>query len=292
MLQKPRIQLLKSFTNHHVCTEVLRLDAIHPVVSGNKWYKLQFYLSHAQEQGAREIASFGGAYSNHLVALAYACQEAGLQSIGFIRGEAGMQPSPTLAAAQSYGMTLVYIDRTSYQDKKAIEQSHQAQGRYFVSEGGFGPLGVQGAATILEAIDASSYTHFICSVGSGTMAAGLLSKLAPHQRLMGISSQKNNPTLLDAVLSMTALQYHQQFELINHFHFGGFAKHPPELLQYMGDLWERESLPTDIVYTSKLFYGLEHLIAKNHFKAGSKILAIHSGGLQGNLSLNKGALPF
>ncbi|OYU53870.1 MAG: 1-aminocyclopropane-1-carboxylate deaminase [Chitinophagaceae bacterium BSSC1] len=292
MLQKPRIQVLKSFTKNHICTDVLRLDEIHPVISGNKWYKMRYYLEDALRLGAREIASFGGAYSNHLVALAMACNNAGLGSIGFVRGEAGPNSSATLEAAREYGMQLIYLSREQYKDKDAIQNQYQAIGRYFVAEGGYGALGVLGAASILDECDATVYSHLVCAVGSGTMAAGLLSRLAPHQQLIGISSQKNNPTLLNAVLNDAGIEKRGQFELQEDFHFGGFAKHPPELLSYMRDLWERESLATDIVYTSKLCYAVEAMINSNRFEAGSRILVIHSGGLQGNLSLNKGLLPF
>lgn len=292
MLQKPRIQVLKSFTNNHICTDILRLDEIHPVISGNKWYKLRYYLEDAIQQGAKEIASFGGAYSNHLVALALACKNYGLESIAFVRGEAGPVSSPTLEAAKEYGMQLVHVNRDQYKDKDAIEKQNQGIGRYFVSEGGYGSLGVLGAASIMDEFDASIYSHIVCSVGSGTMAAGLLSKLAPHQQLIGISSQKNNAGLKNAIIKNCGAEKQVQFELQEDFHFGGFAKHPPELIRYMCGLWERESLPTDIVYTSKLCFAVEALIASNRFEAGSSILVIHSGGLQGNLSLNKGSLPF
>lgn len=292
MLQKPRIQVIKSFTNNHICTDILRLDEIHSVISGNKWYKLKYYLEDAFQQGAKEIASFGGAYSNHLVALALTCKNAGLGSIGFVRGEAGPVSSPTLEAAKEYGMELVHVSRAQYQDKDAIQEQFQANGRYFVSEGGYGAMGVQGAASIMDEFDATGYSHIVCSVGSGTMAAGLLSKLAPHQQLIGISSQKNNHNLKNAVLDQCGLEKQAQFELREDYHFGGFAKHPPELLGYMREFWERESIPTDIVYTSKLCFAVEAMIASNRFEAGSKILVIHSGGLQGNHSLNKGILPF
>jgi 1-aminocyclopropane-1-carboxylate deaminase len=189
-------------------------------------------------------------------------------------------------------MKLIFVSREQYKDKDAIQKQNNAIGRYFVSEGGFGALGVQGAASIMDQFDTSIYSHIICSVGSGTMAAGLLSKLAPHQQLIGISSQKNNHGLKNAVLIQCGIDKQGQFELEEDFHFGGFAKHPPELLSYMCELWERESIPTDIVYTSKLCYAVEVLIANNRFDAGSRILVIHSGGLQGNQSLNKGLLPF
>ncbi len=292
MLQKPRIQLLKSFTNNHICTDILRLDEIHPVISGNKWYKLKYYLEDAIQHGAKEIASFGGAYSNHLVALALACKKAGLGSIGFVRGEAGPASSPSLQAAQEYGMQLIHVSRDQYQNKHVIQDQYQAIGRYFVAEGGYGALGVLGAASIMDEFDTTIYSHIICSVGSGTMAAGLLSKLAPHQQLIGISSQKNNSGLKNAVLNHCVLEKMGQFELNEDFHFGGFAKHPPELLGYMRELWKRESLPTDIVYTSKLCYAVEAMIASNRFETGSRILVIHSGGLQGNHSLKNGTLPF
>ncbi len=292
MLQKPQTHLLKSFTKNNICTEVLRLDQVHPVISGNKWYKLRFYLEDALLNGAKELASFGGAYSNHLVALAFACKEARLESIGFIRGEAGPKSSPTLEAAKGYGMKLVYLSRQEYQDKEHIMQQFKENGPYFVAEGGYGLLGVKGAASILDELNAQLYSHIICSVGSGTMAAGLLSRLEATQQLIGISSQKNNPDLKKAVLQFSEIGKQPQFNMEETFHFGGFAKHPPALLSYMRELWERESLPTDIVYTGKLFYAVEQMIANQHFDSGSRILVIHSGGLQGNQSLIKGSLPF
>ncbi len=292
MLQKPRIQLLKSFTKNHIYTDILRLDEIHPVISGNKWYKLKYYLSDAIQQGAKEIASFGGPYSNHLVALALACNKAGLGSMGFIRGEAGPVLSPSLESAKEYGMQLIHVSRDQYKNKHVIQDQYQAIGRYFVAEGGYGAMGVLGAASILDEFDTTVYSHIVCSVGSGTMAAGLLSQLAPHQQLIGISSQKNNSGLKSAVLNHTKPEKKEQFELNEDYHFGGFAKHPPELLGYMRELWKRESLPTDIVYTSKLCYAVESMVDSNRFEKGSHILVIHSGGLQGNSSLNKGTLPF
>ncbi len=292
MLHSPTIQSLNARFTKGITVDVLRLDLIHPIISGNKWYKLRYYLKEAKLQGFQEIASFGGAYSNHLVALAYACKLNGYKSIGFIRGEKGHFPSPTLLAAENFGMELQYLSRSDYQQKALIQNNYHQPNRYWIAEGGYGQLGALGAASLLEGIPNLQYSHIVASVGSGTMTAGLLIAATPAQKIIGISSQKNNPTLANAVTDLVPTNKQQQFRLIEGYHFGGFAKHPPELIHFMQHFWATERIPTDIVYTGKLFYALEDLIKNGFFEDNSKVLVIHSGGLQGNLSLKTGVLPY
>ncbi len=267
---------------------VLRLDKIHAVVSGNKWFKLKHYLQDAVEKQCKHIATFGGAWSNHIVATAYAAMQQNLSSTGIIRGEEPAIYSNTLQQAKLFGMQLHFVSREAYRNKELIKRDFP--GGYFINEGGYGPPGAKGAAEILEhAANPGCYTHIFCAVGTGTMLAGLSLAVQPHQQLTGISVLKNNTTLYSEVL---ALSGKNNFTILHDYSFGGYARHTPQLLAYMTDVWNRYHVPTDIVYTSKTFYAIEHLVTTNQVPKGAKILMVHSGGLQGNLSLPAGALPF
>lgn len=287
-----KIQTLELGRDQKIQIDVLRLDLIHPVISGNKWFKLRYYIEDALVKGYTEIASFGGAYSNHIVATASACKEAGLNSIGFIRGEAQLPLSPTLEMAKKFDMQLIFLSRSAYNDKKQTIEKYKNENRYWIPEGGYGILGVKGAASILSDFPSTDYTHIIAAVGSGTMMAGLLNGSREHQQLIGISSMKNNSSLEKEIEFLSSADSMKRFKLFHQYHFGGFAKHPKELIDFMQDFWSQETIPTDIVYTSKLFYAVTDFLKKEYFKAEQKILVIHSGGLQGNLSLPEKSLPF
>lgn len=292
-LQNIKVQPLPHFSSGDIHTDILRLDLLHPVVSGNKWFKLKYYLSEALAGNYHTLASFGGAYSNHIVATAFAAREAGLTSIGYIRGEKTTPLSPTLRNAMEYGMKLEYVSREAFRHTESIMAATADSGIYWVREGGFGTLGAKGAADILSVTDTSSYSHIICAVGTGTMLAGLVQAALPHQQLVGISVLKNHFGLEQEVGSLLPQKEGQaSFTIEQDFHFGGYAKHPQELIRFMQDLWAQEQLPTDIVYTSKLLYAVKQLLALPYFAAGSRLLLIHSGGLQGNASLPAGTLPF
>lgn len=270
---------------------VLRTDLIHPVISGNKWFKLRFYLDEAVKKGYKTIGSFGGAYSNHIVALAAAAKMSGLASIGIIRGEA--DDSPTLQEARELGMKIKAVSRESFKDREEIIQSFPKQNEiYCVEEGGYGMQGARGAATILSAMDCSGFTHILCACGTGTMAAGLIMGAADHQKIIGISVLKNNTALEKSIAGLLPDALHRKIHCIHDYHFGGYAKHPVQLIDYMNDFYQRTHIPSDIVYTSKLFYAAEDLIQKGYFEETANILLIHSGGLQGNRSLSKNTLCF
>ncbi|HEX7846816.1 MAG TPA: pyridoxal-phosphate dependent enzyme [Chitinophagaceae bacterium] len=269
---------------------VLRLDKIHPVISGNKWFKLQFYLKDAIEQGKKTILTFGGAWSNHIIATAAACQLNGLSSIGIIRGEEAPELSPTLKQAKELGTQLYFTSREEYVQKK-IPGEIDARHCYIINEGGFGELGAKGAATIAHDFIKEEYTHICCAVGTGTMIAGLINATSPSQQVFGISVMKNNLSLEDAVRSLLTDKT-RSFELFHEYHFGGYAKHKPGLLDFMNEFYRQTAIPSDFVYTGKLFYAIKDLIKKNSFPAGSKLLLIHSGGLQGNASVSNRTLIF
>jgi 1-aminocyclopropane-1-carboxylate deaminase len=287
------IQPLPSFSNENVRTDILRLDGVHPVISGNKWFKLKYYLQEAITSGKSHIASFGGAYSNHIVAAAFAAKAAGMGSTGFIRGERPAQLSNTLQDAIKYGMDLVFVDRGLYQKKEMIIQAEAKHHFYWIMEGGFGIPGAIGAAEILATADTTKYSHILCAAATGTMMAGLIKASQPQQEVTGISVLKNNMSLAGDVNSLLSNEEKKKkYSLLHQYHFGGYAKHPEELISFMKQLWFTEKLPTDIVYTSKLLFAAKDLISKGYFPAGGRVLLIHSGGLQGNRSLPYNRLPF
>lgn len=277
------------FNEKNIKVSVLRLDKIHPVISGNKWFKLQYYLQEAQQLQKKTIVTFGGAWSNHIVATAAACKMNGFHSIGIIRGEKAKDLSPTLLTAKEFGMKLYFISREEYKAKKIPPELIHPES-YFIPEGGYGEKGVKGAATILNYCNKDDFTHFCCAVGTGTMMAGLISASSQGQQVVGISVLKNNLELERNIKVL--IPEKNNFQLIHDYHFGGYAKYSNELLRFINDFYELSYIPTDIVYTSKLFFGVYELIRKNYFPAKSKLLLIHSGGLQGNNSLTKGTLIF
>jgi 1-aminocyclopropane-1-carboxylate deaminase len=291
--QPIQIQSLKSGWWKNIRCNVLRLDQLHPIVSGNKWFKLKYYIEEAKAFSKDTIATFGGAYSNHIVATAFACKEAGLKSVGIIRGEKPPQLSASLQEAMDNGMELIFISREVYRNKEYIRQQYSNKDWHWVNEGGYGSTGVRGAMDILKTIDTSSYSHIICACGTGTTLAGLVAAALPDHTCIGISVLKGHVNLKKDVMDLLVAAHHtKKMEIFHDYHFGGYAKHPADLLQWMNELWKEEELPTDIVYTSKLMFAVKDLIDKQYFYNNNKILIVHSGGLQGNRSLPKGTLAF
>lgn len=289
---KPQIQSIASF-GHDQKVDLLRLDVIHPIVSGNKFYKLRYYIELALEKGVSTVASFGGPYSNHIVALAYTAKEAGLKSIGYIRTNTDEPMTPSLKEAKAYGMELVYLGRTDFQSKKAaiLQSSEMNTDCYLIDEGGYGTIGAKGAATILTTQDTSHYDYIICAVGTGTMLAGIINAADAFQKIIGIPVLKNEGSI-ESEINFLLEDKNRPYTLLHQFHQGGYAKTNPMMLDFMNRLWDAEKIPTDIVYTSKLLLGVEQLIKDNYFEKDASILVIHSGGLQGNRSLPEGTLKF
>lgn len=291
--QNIEIQPIPHLSKNGVSTDVLRIDQLHPVVSGNKWFKLQHYLQHAKNTGAEAIATFGGSWSNHIIATAYACREINMHSIGYIRGENSTKLTPTLAYAKTIGMELIFTDRDHYRDKQALIRENTREMVYWIMEGGYGKMGAEGAADILSVAGTGSYSHILCAVGTGTMMAGLVKGSAPGQHVVGISVLKNHFLLHSEVDNLlTPEERLKQKSILHDYHFGGYARYNDELISFISGLWNQCNLPTDIVYTSKLLFGVADLIGKGYFTPGSRLLVIHSGGLQGNNSLITGRLPF
>jgi len=290
------IDTLTSYSSSTIESSILRLDKLHPVVSGNKWFKLRYYIEEAISQSCSTLASFGGPYSNHLVALAYAANENNVKSIGYVRATKEDAITPSLLEAQTFGMQLEFVGRTHFQEiknelLKANQQTNIDKGSiYFIDEGGYGTIGAKGAATILNA-DCKDYTTIIAAVGTGTMLAGLINAAEAHQQVIGIPVLKNEASI-EAEIKTLLKDSTKPFTLLHNFHQGGYAKTNPALIAFMNQLWATEKIPTDIVYTGKLLMAVDSLLKENYFKEGSKILVIHSGGLQGNRSLPLGTLLY
>jgi 1-aminocyclopropane-1-carboxylate deaminase len=277
--------------------DVLRLDRIHPVISGNKWFKLKYYLQEAVSKDQHTLLTFGGAYSNHILGLACAANGSGLSSIGVIRGEENENVSPTLDAAKAYGMKLHFITRADYKKKETDEVLRPLRDVfgdfYLVPEGGAGEAGIKGSETILQLVELSNYTHIIAAIGTGTMFTGIVNAALPTQEIIGIPVLKGITTTLDKITAqLSNPEMAARCRFFTSFHFGGYAKKNALLLHFMNRLYSETAIPTDFVYTGKVFYALNQLLEEHHFNAGSKVLVIHSGGLQGNRSLAAGTLLF
>lgn len=273
-----------------ISTRILRLDKIHPIISGNKWYKLQFHLSEAMRLHKKRIVTWGGAWSNHLLATAAACHSLSLACLGIIRGDRPEILSLTLKEAEKLGMQLHFISREEYRQQR-VSTELITPDDWEIPEGGYSELGVRGASTIAGLFEPNDFTHIICAVGTGTMMAGIINAVPSSLRVIGIPVLKGSEALEQAIKKMLRTD-HENWELIPGFEWGGYAKHPQGLLDFMNQWYQETRILTDIVYTSKLCYAVNNLMAGNFFPPESKILIIHSGGLQGNRSLAKGALFF
>lgn len=288
------LRVIDSAARHSTqALDVLRLDKIDPVISGNKWFKLQYYLADALNTGQKKVLTFGGAYSNHIIATACAAHKAGLQSIGIIRGEKPSVLSHTLVNAARWGMQLVFVSREAYNQKKNpafIQQLLQEYGQpCIIPEGGEGPQGVKGAAGILNLAATGNYTHVLCAVGTGTLLSGLAVSAMAGQQVLGIPVLKGFDNWVSPYIPESA---QQKISMINGYHFGGYAKKNNTLLAFMNEWYNKTAIPSDFVYTGKLFFAVNDLIRNGYFPEKSRLLVIHSGGLQGNESLDRQTLVF
>jgi len=287
------IQDISELFNNILNISILRADLIDPVVSGNKWFKLQLYVRDAIAAGKTTLATFGGPYSNHIVATSRYGASMGLETVGFIRGEKPVALSPTLTDAMENGMTLHFVSREDFEQTEKIISHNQDPSWAWIPEGGYGITGAEGVKSMLTIKDTTPFDTIICAVGTGTMMAGLIKAAAPHQQVIGLSVLKNNISIVEEIKALlTPDESKKNFEINHDYHFGGYAKHTPALIDFMNDCYKKMELPLDFVYTAKLVYGVEDLATKGKFDSTSKILIIHSGGLQGNRSFKKGTLIF
>jgi 1-aminocyclopropane-1-carboxylate deaminase len=284
---------IKTLTAAGVELLVRRDDLLDPVLSGNKFYKLFFNLQAAQAQGFTRVLSFGGAYSNHLHALAAAGKRYGFSTLGVVRGERPTQLSPTLSDAEAWGMTLIFIGRTEYRNQTEQALITDLKTRYgefyLIPEGGANVAGARGMQLLGRALEQqlnAGYTAVCIACGTGTSLAGLAAGIDAGKPALGFSVLKGEGGLAGDVAAiynpLCPAQVAANWRLISGFHAGGYGKKHPEYLMRFWQDFERESgIPLDPVYTVKMFWGIHVLVRQGYWPRGSRIVAIHSGGLQG-----------
>ncbi|MFT3681296.1 MAG: pyridoxal-phosphate dependent enzyme [Ferruginibacter sp.] len=283
------------FDRKKLSLDILRLDKIHPVVSGNKLFKLHYFLEEAQKKPGKPIITFGGAYSNHLAATAFACQQLGIPCKGIVRGEKRALLSHTLQNCLQWGMELQFISRQSYAEKDTDHFKNSLNTGFddciTIPEGGYDTRGAAGAALIMNYIDKKA-THICAAIGTATTLAGISAAADTTQKTIGIPVLKGMTDIEDRVHFLNSNSDTPRIESLNGYHFGGYAKYNNDLIDFMNKLYLGHGLPTDFVYTAKMMYAVFDLIKKDYFPPGSKIVCIHTGGLQGNLSLPANTLTF
>jgi 1-aminocyclopropane-1-carboxylate deaminase len=298
-IQNPvRLQELhsKQLQERGVRIFVLRVDELDNIISGNKLFKLWFYLKEAAESTHKTLITFGGFYSNHLVATAEAARSLQLRAVGFVRGERPRSLTHTLEHCISVGMDIRFISRRIY-DQKVDDQfiSHLKNefGDFtLIPEGGASITGRRGAELIISKLNNERFTHACCAVGTATTLAGLHPLQGNGTKLIGFSVLKGESDMSKRLQLLLPNEEIDDIEIIIDFHFGGYAKKNKELLEFMNYFYHEHKIQTDFVYTAKMFYGVMDLVNKNYFPFNSKVLCLHSGGLQGNLSLPTGTLAF
>lgn len=270
------------FTEKQIQVFVKRDDKIHPFISGNKWRKLKYNLNYAQQLGKTKLVTFGGAWSNHILATAAAAAQFGFKSIGIIRGEE--VKNPVLQMAQLFGMELQFIDRQLYKDKALYFQEHfDESNHYFIDEGGRSTLAVKGCEEIISELT-HTYSHVLVSAGTGTTAAGLAIGLESQNlatKLLVVPVLKNADFILEDIKELNAPI--DNINLLTEYHFGGYAKTKKELNDFIKDFVSKSGILIEPTYTGKLIYGMFDLIKKDNFPKGSRILFVHTGGLTGLL---------
>ena len=282
------------FEDFDVKVFVKRLDLMHPQISGNKWFKLKYNLEEAKAQNKDTLLTFGGAYSNHILAAAAIGKDYGFKTIGVIRGEEHLPLNPVLAFAKENGMELHYLDRDSYrikEDKKFLQNLEKQFGIFYhIPEGGANSFGIKGCMEIVQEIEIP-FDYIIHECGTGTTLAGISISLNNGQTAIGIPVLKGAEFLHQKILDMIK-EYEtafgiikensspkENFKLFYDYHFGGYAKSNEALDSFIREFKIKHTIPIEPVFTGKLFYGVFDLIKQGYFKRGSSIVVIHSGGL-------------
>jgi 1-aminocyclopropane-1-carboxylate deaminase len=266
---------------------VKREDLIHPLVSGNKWRKLKYNLAEAKVQGKGTLLSFGGAFSNHIYALAAAGKESGFKTIGVIRGKDASENNPTLSFARSCGMQLYLIDREDYKKKEDCQFLEELKKRfdnpYIIPEGGSNVLAVKGCAEIIDELTID-FDYITVPCGTGATLAGMVAGLKGKKKAIGFSALKGGDFLFDDVNNLLK-EYnntvYDNWTIQLDYHFGGYAKSNTELEVFLKDIEKQHEVPYEPIYTGKMMFGIYDLLKKGFFSPGTTIVAVHTGGLQG-----------
>lgn len=283
--------------NSSVKLFIRREDLIHPFVSGNKFRKLKYNLEFARKNNYKKLLTFGGAFSNHIAAVAFAGKANEFETIGVIRGNelaSEINNNPTLKFAQDCGMKFEFISREEYRQKATDEFIEQLKVKYqefyLIPEGGTNDLAIKGCEEILTNEDVI-YDFVCCAIGTGGTISGIINSSLLNQKVLGFPSLKGDFLKKD----ICKFAKKDNWNIVSDYHFGGYGKVSNELINFINDFNEKYNIPLDSIYTGKMVFGVIELINKNYFPKNSKILMIHTGGLQGiegmNLKLRAKNLP-
>ena len=280
------------FFDKEIKLYVKRDDLIHPEISGNKWRKLKYNIQQAQITGQKTLLTFGGAFSNHIAGLAAAGEVFDFHTIGLIRGEKVIPLNPTLSFALESGMQLHFLTRSEYKKRKDEDFVNNLKNRfgqfYLIPEGGTNQLAIKGCSEIVTEVKQqfNGMPDYWCvSCGTGGTVSGIIKGLNNQGKVIGFSALKGD--FLQKEIEKLIERPYQNWSINNRYHFGGYAKYQPELINFINHFKKTNAIPLDPIYTGKLFYGIYDLIKNDYFPRGSSILAVHTGGLQGIAGFNK-----
>lgn len=267
---------------------ILRIDLMHPTIGGNKLFKLKYNLAEAKKQDKKTLITFGGAFSNHIAATASAGKKEGFKTIGIIRGEEQKELNPILKFAVENGMQLQFISRENYRTKHTLEfirsLDQQFPDHYLIPEGGSNELGVLGCREILQHIKID-FDYVCCACGTGTTLAGIITSLKKGPRAIGFQVLRSEGYIKQEIekwMNHFGQISYNNWNIEENYHFGGYAKASTELTDFIDRFERATTISLDLIYTGKMMYGIYDLIKKSAFKKGETIIAIHTGGLQGN----------
>jgi len=285
-----KIELQKiEIDNPNVELYIKREDLIHPLISGNKYRKLKYNLLQTKTENKTTLLTFGGAFSNHILAVASAGFENNFKTIGIIRGEElfdKIDQNPTLKKAQELGMKFKFVSREEFRNKTSKEFIHNLKTEfgsfYLLPEGGTNELAIRGCEEILTNED-DKFTHICCSIGTGGTISGIINSSLYSQQIVGFPSLKGD--FISNEISNFVVK--SNWNVISDYHFGGYGKISDSLIRFINDFYVQHTIPLDPIYTGKMMFGIDDLLKKDYFPKGSKILAIHTGGLQGIQGMNE-----
>jgi 1-aminocyclopropane-1-carboxylate deaminase len=293
MLPTPLQQISENFfKDKHIQLFIKREDCNHPTIQGNKFRKLKYNLAKAKAENTTTLLTFGGAFSNHIYATAAAGKAFGFQTIGIIRGERIEPLNDTLQFAEDNGMQLHFISRSDYRQKNESDFINKLKAKfgdfYLIPEGGSNELAVKGCTEIVDEIEIK-YDYLCSPIGTGGTIAGLIKGAKNESKVLGFPALKGGDFLRKDIeqLLKEEKEIYENWKLINDYHFGGYAKFKPELIEFINTFKAKHEIQLEPIYTGKMLFGIYDLIKKDYFPKNSKIIAIHTGGLQGIVGFNK-----
>ena len=274
------------YLNNEIEVFIKRLDLIDPFISGNKLFKLKHNVDRALLEKKNMLITFGGAFSNHILATAAYTKKKNIDCLAIVRGEEYSELNPLLTLAKEYGMNFCFVSRKEYAKRNdnnyVSELIRKYKKAFIVPEGGNNKLGIFGAEEILETQD-KSFDYIICPIGTGATLSGIVNSSKKTQKVIGINCINDTKVINKKISQKTNKN---NWEIINEFNFGGFAKFDNLLTEYLKKFKLNYKITLDLNYTTKMFFGFEKLIERRYFQRKSKVLLIHTGGIYGNLGFN------